>query len=445
MFQSQVAVSEIKRFYKRRKIILWLCPLLLLLLSAGATFIIPPQYESSISIMVERDETLNPMVRFNLAVALASEDRLKSFNEIIYSRSTMNLLIDSLNISEGETVSGLEKEELIKEVRKNIRTELKASNSFTITYSDKYPVRAKKAVELLSSHFIQTKLGLETKRNNQTVDFFKQKLDELKKSVETRETELLSIIQQDVQSTPRENRSLQTDLDRVKDNLDQVNLKLNKTKSDLELVKAVNRGSRDIEAFYEVNLEGLPSGEVFSNLLGSYKNYSNRYTSEFPKVRELKSEIYNAVQEIQNQLESKVFKLESDKTYLKDQYAGITQQIEQTTISERQTNQTKMDYDIYRELYDEMKVKLEQAKTTRDLGENARNQFVVLDPPVVPMKPSKPNKILIVAGGLFLGLILGIVTAAIVEFLDTTIRRPEDVNQFDIPVVAYIPSINMKG
>ena len=61
------------------------------------------------------------------------------------------------------------------------------------------------------------------------------------------------------------------------------------------------------------------------------------------------------------------------------------------------------------------------------------------------MKPSKPNKILIVAGGLFLGLILGIVTAAIVEFLDTTIRRPEDVNQFDIPVVAYIPSINMKG
>lgn len=97
-----------------------------------------------------------------------------------------------------------------------------------------------------------------------------------------------------------------------------------------------------------------------------------------------------------------------------------------------------MNVDIYRKLYDEMKVKLEQAKTTRDLGKEARNQFVVIEPPVVPDEPAKPNKILLMGGGLALGLFLGLIVAAVAELLDTTIRRPEDIKEFQKPVVAYI-------
>ncbi len=99
-----------------------------------------------------------------------------------------------------------------------------------------------------------------------------------------------------------------------------------------------------------------------------------------------------------------------------------------------------MDVDIYRKLYDEMKVKLEQAKTTRDLGKNAENQFVVIEPPIVPEEPAKPNKMMLMGGGLGLGIFLGLIVAAIAELLDTTIRRARDIKEFQKPVVAYIPN-----
>jgi hypothetical protein len=75
-------------------------PLFFLGLSIASLQVIEPKYTSSTSILVQKEETLNPLVLYEMAVTIASEDRLKSFNEIIYSRSTMEMLIDSLELDE---------------------------------------------------------------------------------------------------------------------------------------------------------------------------------------------------------------------------------------------------------------------------------------------------------------------------------------------------------
>lgn len=439
MNQAQLAVTEFKRFYQRRKKILILCPLLILGLSITAAYMLPSEYKSSITILVQKDETLNPMVRYNLAVALASEDRLKSFNEIIYSRSTINMLIDSLGLAE-EEMSRKERDEAIEKVRSNILTSLKASDSFSITYYDTNPQRAKEAVQLLSDHFIKTKLQLENKRNNQTVEFFQQKMDELREVVEEREKEVTSNIRENVESTPRENRSLQSDLDRVEREISDLELGIKKIRNRLELVKAINSGKRDIEALHELDLSTLPSGSKLEAQLENYSEYSRKYTSSYPKIQELQEKIRNGTERLAAELESQLFDQQAQLSYLKDQSNELTKKIEQTTVGERKTQQTQLDFEVYRNLYDEMKVKLEQAKTSRDLGKEAKNQFVVIDPPIVPQEPAKPNRIMLVGGGVFMGIFLGLIAAAFAELMDTTVRRPEDLKKFNKPVVAYIPA-----
>lgn len=435
MYKAQLAINELKGFYKRRKALLILCPILVFGLSIAASYILPPEYRSSITILVEKDETLNPMVRYNLAVALASEDRLKSFNEMIYSRPTINMLIDSLNLA-GE--NELEREALIKKVRSNIDTRLKASDSFSITYDAKDPERAKRGVQLLSDYFIKKKLQLENKRNNQTVDFFQQKLEELKHTVDDRERELMSKIKEDVETTPRENRGLQSDLEQIEEKLDEITVSIRKTDEKLQTVQSVIGGKEDIKKLFPLDLSNVSSGERFQSLLNEYQEISGKYTSEYPKVKELRQKVFGSAEQLESDLKARLFEQNAQQSFLEDQYNTVKQKIQQTTVADRRTTQSKMNVDIYRKLYDEMKVKLEQAKTTRDLGKEARNQFVVIEPPVVPDEPAKPNTIMLMGGGLGLGLFLGLIVAAVAELLDTTIRRPQDIKEFQKPVVAYI-------
>lgn len=437
MYQAQLAINEVKRFYKRRKKIVLVCLLLILSISVGAAFWLPPKYKASTTILVQKEETLNPMVRFNMAVALASEDRLKSFNEIIYSRSTMNVVIDSLGLAK-EGISPIERENLIQKVRENIDTNLRASDSFSITYTDTDPRRAKEAVNLLSNYFIKTKLRFENRRNNQTVEFFRSKLNELKRIVEKREKTMTKNIEESVVTTPRENQSLQLELDRISEQRAKVNLNISDIRRKLELVRDVNRGDRELSALYQLDLSSLDTGERMDTLLTSYKKYTRKYTTRYPRVQEMDRNIRDLTERLISELEAKLFRQQAQKSFLDRQYKELTQSIQQSTMENRKASQAQLDLDVYRNLYDEMKVKLEQAKTTRDLGKKARDQFIVIDPPVIPREPSEPNKVMLVGGGLGLGLFLGLIAAVVAELLDTTVRRPEDLKKFNKPVVAFI-------
>ncbi len=51
----------------------------------------------------------------------------------------------------------------------------------------------------------------------------------------------------------------------------------------------------------------------------------------------------------------------------------------------------------------------------------------IIDPAITPTRPAFPNKQLNLAIGLVLGLMLGVGLAFLIEFLDTTVKTPDDV------------------
>jgi len=70
----------------------------------------------------------------------------------------------------------------------------------------------------------------------------------------------------------------------------------------------------------------------------------------------------------------------------------------------------------------------------------------IVDKAVVPTNPEKPKKLLNIAIAFVLGLMVSIGIAFFIEYLDNTIKTPDDVEKYlELPVLAVIPDIYEGG
>ncbi len=441
MNTTKEVAQDLRSALKRRRALLIITPILFVGISIAALFMIEPKYMSATSILVQKEETLNPLVLYEMAVSIASEDRLKSFNEIIYSRSTMELLIDSLAL-DTDIVSELDKQALILTLRKNIGTSSRASDSFEINYYDTDPVRARDGVALLANHFISTRLQLENRRNNETVDFFSDKLDELGKVVEQQRNQAVNVSANRMRESPVDADAMQLRLQGIDTQMGANDWGIYQEEQKLAVVndylsKAAQAGS--VSILYRLPLDETPFGAELSGLLKEHDDLRQQFTDTYPQVRAVSDRIHQTAKRIPPAIEAGLLRLKLQKNTLSSQRSRVINDMERSYVAVQRANTQQSDFSIYEALYNEMKVKLEQARMTRDIGTRGAEQFVVLDPPFVPQKPSSPKKSLILGLGLALGLVVGIVISSVAEALDSTVRAEEDL-KYDKPIIAYLPN-----
>ena len=85
--------------------------------------------------------------------------------------------------------------------------------------------------------------------------------------------------------------------------------------------------------------------------------------------------------------------------------------------------------------------KLEEAK----IQESAQARNVrIIDKAIKPLIPVKPNKRMNIMLGILLGLGLGVGIAFLIEYLDRSVRKPEDLERMGLNVLATIPQIEIE-
>jgi uncharacterized protein involved in exopolysaccharide biosynthesis len=438
VYPTKEIVQDLKRVVRLRKKILIITLIFFVLLSFGALHIIEPKYESSISILVQKEEALNPIMFYEIAANIASEDRLKSFNEIIYSRSTMEMLVDSLNLYENIEAEA-QKQDFVDDLRKNIVTSSRSSDSFEITDNDTDPVRARDGVALLADHFIETRLKLENRRNNETVELFQTKLDELEQMVDKQRNQIVNETTEQSKVQPVDQSALQNRLQSIDTQLDELDWRIIQDEEKLEIFKDfLGQDIQDlsVQPLYKLSLNDLPFGEELGTLLGEYDQLRQQYTDNYPRLRTVRNQIVEVAKRIPPSINTSLNNLKLKRKELNNQRSKVINDMEKAFVAAQQ-NSKQSNHTIYQQLYNDMKVKLEQVRTTRDVGSKASDKFVVLDPPYIPKEPSSPDRQLVVTMGFVLGIVIGTLLMAVSEVLDTTIRTEENL-ELDKPIIAYL-------
>jgi succinoglycan biosynthesis transport protein ExoP len=443
MRPAQLQIREAIAAIRRRWKLILIPAVAVTILSIIGVHFAPKKYESSTTILVRRSKV--PLTGYE--VPMAFEDQLRNFNEILWSQPLLNALADSLGLT-AHARSEIDRLAISQTIRGSFSTALLGSDSFRITYYDTDPVRAQRAARVIAELFIQMQLSLENRQNALTVEFYEKKVQEYRAAFDSSVQSLVSAIKQNVGELPQESRSLSAQLDEI-----QRNIALNDSRMNIQRSALGNLGTLleklhaepdslpaviSKQAFLDLQRDEVPFASELRSLLARYEDMLRRYTGNYPDVQKLGAQMIEHLERMRKGGESEIARLEVQRDELEKDRARVIEELKQSSTVTRMNTDKESSYDIDRKLYNDMQVNLEQARLAQELGSQGANQFIVIDPAYLPTKPAKSKSMLVMVG-FGLGLLLGVLAAVVAELLDTTVRRPRDIEIYQKPVIALLP------
>lgn len=383
-------MTYLKVFFRRKELLI-IPAFTGLILGICAGLILPKQYRSSTVILIEEGKTDNPLFS-HLAVATNIGQRMSTIKESMLGWHSLVELVRRLQMDK-DVKTPEEFEKLILDIRQKISIRLKGRNIIKLAFIGDDPVLTRDVVKTITDIFIKRNVDIQNANTSDAIMFIEQQLKLYKAKIKSAQIakmkdELKTVLADATELHPR-----------VKQLRDQIAQKEKELKE-----------------------EDLP------------------YIETDP----LSSESTNPIiQEIKTALS----KLEGGKGPLplttptgepimgKEQYKVL--------LMEKLNNVMARDEEVNIQIYNMLLRRLETAKITQNLQSSKEGtKYTIIDPPRVPFKPVKPNKILVALGGLFAGVMMGVALIVITEFLDKSFIDVEEATQyFGEPLLGAISKI----
>jgi uncharacterized protein involved in exopolysaccharide biosynthesis len=442
----QINLREIINVVRRRKYHIIFPFSLTVIICVLAVFMLPRLYESSIRILVQRTEVANPLTTLANAMSEGVDDPLKTFDEIIFSQKTIGQLIDSLGLGKNIQTEA-ERRSLFVSVYNHIQIKVQLRESFTITFSSDNPVLAQRGATVLASIFIQTITAAKSQKYQATVDFYQSKLDEYQKNLDQSQRQMISDLRGRARTTPDGNMYLYTRLDQQEQRIRELEGRNREDEQNLNITNDLPQQistTAGRQSLFELQRSQVPYANDLRTLLANYEEILSKYTPKHPEATKAANQIIDVLERISVALRAEINKQKSQLLELRSDRSRLVDQILNSSITQEQERDKESNYSIYQRLFNEMKVKLEEAQISLALSRSDESRYTIIDPALVPLYPSKPSRVLIMGGGIIIGLVIGVIAVIIAEILDTTIRTPREIIVLRKPIIGFLPDAKEK-
>ncbi|MGA3106755.1 MAG: XrtA system polysaccharide chain length determinant [Terriglobales bacterium] len=484
---AQIDFTEIKGIVRRRR---WqfLVPFFLgWALVWGASWVIPSTYRSGTLILVEQPSVPEKFVESNIDNDI--QHQLDSITQQILSRTRLLKIIDTLGLYSKDR-KHKSPDDLVEVMRKDIEIELthsddKKLSSFNIYYASRDPKMAQAATAELANLFISENLEQRQERSENTTKFLEDQLAQARANLASQEAKLRVFKDQHLGELPTQTQSnlqiltgLQNQLQANQDSLNRAKQQNAYLESLTNQYRSLGQSSKSGEV---VGPTGLAAVDKQLDLLkAQLADLTSHYTDNYPDVRKTKEQIARTEKirekivadmnnqptnaaptssapsqldaktgpmlEMESQLKANRLEISSREAEIKDEQNKINQyqaRLNMAPVMEQQFADITRDYDQSKTDYESLLAKKNQSEMSTDLEKTQQGErFRMLDPPNLPARPYKPNRLILCGGGLAFGLVLGAGFAFGKEKLGGKIYSEREIKKvvpFD--VIAEIPPI----
>lgn len=176
-----------------------------------------------------------------------------------------------------------------------------------------------------------------------------------------------------------------------------------------------------------------------------YSEALAQYGPNFPKVLRVQGQIKEIDQLIDGEKKAVIEQMGNDYNASRQREMLLTQALEEQKGEVNQMAERLVEYNILKReaegnktLYDGMLTKLREANISSTLKSS---NIIVVDPAMVPSTPSRPAKARNIVLAFIVGLIGGIGLALLREYLDNTVKTPDDIETLSrLPSLAVVPA-----
>ena len=471
--EYQLTFNDYLSIIRRRAVLLGATFFGLLVIALVIAVAIPPVYQSSGTIMVESQQIPTDLIP-KMTTSLV-EERIEVIRQRVMTRETLVKIIDKYRLFEDSSKS-LTVTEKIDAMRKQISIEpiyanpnkssrLQGTIAFRLTFEQRHAELAHKGANELVTLFLDENVKARTERATETTEFLTQEASKLKVELEALENQLATYKQGHGNSLP-EHQQLRMNM-------------VSRTESELKDVEREYKTAQEELRFLDLELSAAKAGltprtgtpyakpnEDLGSLKAEYARISAIYTAAHPDVRTLKRKIDALeaaapakagdkaggeavnldVAKVQIKIsatQSRIESLAAQMKALRGKLAATEQQIIRSPLVEQGLVTLMRDHENARKKYEEISAKQMSAKITENLeGQNKAERFTLLEPPIFPEKPFKPDRIKIILIGFFLAIGGAGGLVFLLEALNQPIRGEEAlaiaIRQRPMLVIPYI-------
>lgn len=491
---SEISLEHYLRLIAHRK---WWILAVFLPVSLGTvaiSYFLPNVYTSETLILVDPQKVPDSYVKATVTGDV--RDRLGTLSQQILSATRLQKIIDTFNLYPEERKT-LAREDVILRMRSHISVNVVSDfggsqdlQAFRITYSGKEPRLVAQVTNELASLFIEENLKAREQQAEGTTDFLQNQLQETRKALEQQEAKLKDFKLRHIGEMPEQQTADLQILGQLQSQLQLEGDALSRAEQQKSYIQSMMTQSSAPVIDLDTNDQKTPGGAeaqkaelTLSTLRGKLAQLRSRYSENYPDVKKLKTQIeeeekkqaqlaaaaapapssdpvvptkhprpantFNPV--LQAQLETvdaEIAKHKTEQERLSKLTAVYQAKLEAIPVREQEISDLERDYEISKAHYSQLLEKQLSAETATQLEIRQKGEkFSILDPAQPAERPSRPNRLLINAGGSLAGLALGILLAVATEFLGISITAPEQLTAASggLPVLEVIPMIQTES
>lgn len=503
--EQEVHLSDYLTVIMKRKWIILTCLLVTVMITAYVTFTQTPVYKATTSLIIEKQEPNILQIEDIIASGSSSNTYYQTQYEIIKSRSLARKVASELDLYTSRefnpeppsdpisrtkrwatslvasvqrsvidfifpnTQAGDQKDvirlplyegidaaqdKILDKFRARLSVEpVRETNMVQISFEATEPRLAAQTSNAVAKAYIEHNLETKMETIKQAVAWLKTRLEEERQAVQQAQNTFMEY---------RQEHNIITDIspetERIRaEKLADLDSKITEAKTNR--IKAQNRYEKAQDFISNSgNLDSLPSilsNEVTSSIQKSemelsitLSDLSKKYGANHPQIQAIESQLQNLKQKKLQALKTIVTSLRNEYQTLLSEEKMLEQTLEEEKQEAMELNQIAIQYGVLKrqaqnakEMYDLLVKRFKEASLTEDIKTvNAR----IVDSSQVPESPDRPQKkrnlLLAVVLGMFVGTGLSFFT----EYMDNTLKQPEDLTQkLGIAYLGMIPAMKL--